>query len=285
MDATSLAVAISAGVLAAVNPCGFAMLPAYVSMLATAGEEPPAVRVRLLRALAFAGAMTLGFVAVFGAFGALAAPAADWVGTRLPWATIVIGAVLIGLGIWLLAGKELPSPVPKTSAPRLGQRFWPMTLFGMSFAVASLGCTIGPFLAVVVTSFTTDSVATGVGLFAAYAAGMALVVGTVSIAVATAQQGLVTRLRRAAPVVNRVAGALMVLAGAYVAWYGWYEVRLNNGSAADDDPVIDTAARLQEGLAGVVKDIGPGGFALIGGALAVVAVGVAVLLRRRRARG
>ncbi|GIJ76719.1 Cytochrome c biogenesis protein CcdA [Micromonospora phaseoli] len=257
--------ALSAGVLAAVNPCGFAMLPAYVSLLIT-GENSPATPlsfwVRLRRALALTGAMTLGFATFFGAFGLLAAPAADWLATRLPWLTIIIGLILAALGIWLLAGKDLPSPVAKAAtAPELRQRFWPMFSFGISFAIASLGCTIGPFLAVVITSFTTDSPAAGIGLFIAYAAGMALIVGAVSIAVAAAQQSMIRWMRRAAPLITRTAGALMAIAGAYVAWYGWYEIRIFNG-AITSDPIIDTAATAQTWLATTVNAIGPATLAI-----------------------
>jgi cytochrome c-type biogenesis protein len=275
--------ALSAGVLAAVNPCGFAMLPAYVSLLVT-GESTPATVppfwVRLRRALALTGAMTLGFAAFFGAFGLLAAPVADWLATRLPWLTIVIGLVLAGIGVWLLAGKDLPSPVAKSAtAPALRQRFWPMLLFGISFAIASLGCTIGPFLAVVVTSFTTEAPAAGAGLFIAYAAGMALIVGAVSVAVAAAQQSMIRWMRRAAPRIARAAGALMAIAGAYVAWYGWYEIRVFNG-AITSDPIIDTAANAQTWLATTVSDIGPAGLAVF--LLAFTAVAAAITWWRTR---
>ncbi|NHW87477.1 cytochrome c biogenesis protein CcdA, partial [Escherichia coli] len=89
--------AVGAGLLAAVNPCGFALLPAYLSMLVL-GDEPSAERDALAsvgRAVALTGAMTLGFVAVFGAFGLLAAPAADAVARHLPWVSILIGLALV----------------------------------------------------------------------------------------------------------------------------------------------------------------------------------------------
>src|SRR5688572_8192896 len=191
VDAT-YALALAAGMLAAVNPCGFAMLPAYVSLLVVGDEGAGGTLRPVGRALALAAAMTLGFGAVFGSFGLLAASAADWLVLRLPWVTVVIGVILLLLGLWLLAGRELPSPVPKLrQAPALRRQFASMVLFGGFFAVASLGCTIGPFLLVVVTSFRAGSVTQGVALFVAYAAGMALVVGTVALAVALARQSVV----------------------------------------------------------------------------------------------
>ncbi|BCJ75095.1 hypothetical protein CS0771_46390 [Catellatospora sp. IY07-71] len=284
MDTASYSLALSAGLLAAVNPCGFAMLPAYVSLLVTAEHDGRSPRwpTRLGRALALTAAMTAGFVTVFGFFGLLAAPAADWIATRLPWVTVAIGLILVALGGWLAAGRQLPSPLPKPgTGPRLRQRFWPMYLFGMSFAVASLGCTIGPFLAVVVTAFTTGSAASGAGLFVAYAIGMALVVGAIAVAVAAAQQAAIRWLRRSGSVVSRLGGVLMIAAGAYVAWYGWYEIRLYRGRAAAD-PVVDTAAAVQEWLAQALSTAGPAAIAVTGTALAL-SVTAAVWWRRGRA--
>ncbi len=280
----STGLALSAGVLAAVNPCGFALLPAYVSLLVVgADKERPAPLVALGRALTLTAAMTAGFVAVFGVFGLLAAPAADWLSERLPWLTVAIGVVLTGLGLWLAAGRELPSPIPKINrAPALRRQFGSMILFGMSFAIASLGCTIGPFLGVVVASFTAGSAAQGSILFLAYAAGMALVVGTVAVAVAIAQQSVVTWIRRATPVISRVAGVLMVLAGLYVAWYGWYEIRIR-ANPNSSDPIIDNAGDLQIKLSTFVDGIGATG-AGIALALMVAAIGALAWLRQHRRR-
>ncbi|MDG4789795.1 cytochrome c biogenesis protein CcdA [Micromonospora sp. WMMD1102] len=278
------ALALAAGLLAAVNPCGFALLPAYLSFLVLADDD--AGRSRAIgRALWSTLAMTTGFVAVFGAFGLLAAPVAGLLAQHLPWVGIVVGLALVGFGAWLLAGRELPSAVPKVGAsPELTRRFGSMALFGASYAIASLGCTVGPFLAVVVAGFRTDSIGAGIGLFLAYAAGMALVVGLAALAVALAKVSLVRRLRRAAPVVGRVAGGLLVLAGGYVAWYGWYEIRVFRG-AVDADPVVDTAATVQTTITGWLDSLGPGPIALGFTALLLAGTAAGTTLRvRRRAR-
>lgn len=271
--------ALAAGVLAAVNPCGFALLPAYVSLLVVGetGTAPPRPAAALGRALALTTAMTLGFIAVFGTFGLLAAPAADWLAARLPWLTIIIGVVLAGLGLWLASGRDLPSPVPKMSrAPALRRQTGSMVLFGMSFAIASLGCTIGPFLGVVVASFTT-STTQGIGLFLAYAAGMALVVGAVATAVALAQQTVIAWMRRAAPILSRAAGVIMAIAGSYVAWYGWYEIRIL-ANPDTTDPIIDTAATVQTRLAAFTATIGP---AWIAAAITLLIAATALITRHR----
>ncbi|MEV1330622.1 cytochrome c biogenesis protein CcdA [Micromonospora costi] len=272
-----LLLALTAGMLAAVNPCGFALLPAYLSLL-VAGE--PGTRGAVGRALTAAAGLTLGYVLVFGAFGLALAPLTGWLRPRLPWVTVVLGLLLVAAGVWLLAGRRLPTPGRPTRAPRL-TRSWPsMVLFGAAYAVASLGCAIAPFLATVVTSLQAGSTAAGLALFGAYALGMGLVVAVAALGVALLRDGLVARLRGAGALVPRLSGAVLVAAGGYVAWYGWYEARLAAGRRdALTDPIVVAAARAQRALAETLDAIGP---ALLAAVLAALVVAVAVLSRRNR---
>ncbi|MEV4544407.1 cytochrome c biogenesis CcdA family protein [Micromonospora echinaurantiaca] len=276
--------ALGAGLLAAVNPCGFALLPAYLSVLVL-GDGPAAARAPFApigRALALTGAMTVGFVAVFGTFGLLAAPAADAVARRLPWVSILIGLALVAAGGWLLAGRQLPTFAPRlATGPMVRRRFTSMVLFGAAYAIASLGCTIGPFLAVVVAGFRAGSALSGVGLFLAYALGMGLAVGIAALAVALARESLVRRTRRAAPLLGRLAGLLLVLTGCYVAWYGWYEIRLFAGAGGVDDPVIDAAGTIQTTISGWLAELGPGTVAAVALVLLALSAGAALLRLRR----
>jgi cytochrome c biogenesis protein CcdA len=279
MTGADLALALATGLVAAANPCGFALLPAYLSFLVL--DDAGSRRQAITRALLAAAAMTGGFVLVFGVFGLLIAPVAGSVGKHLPWVTVVIGLALVGLGGWLLAGRQLPALAPKIGPGRTVTRSAAsMVLFGASYAIASLGCTIGPFLAVVVTSFTAGDTLAGMGLFLAYAAGMGLTVGTLAVAVALARTTLIARLRRAAPIVARAAGALLVLAGAYVAYYGWYEIRVFRGDVTAD-PIVDGFGTVQTAVAGWLDGIGVLTVALAFAALVVFAV---ILTRAHRAR-
>jgi len=281
MDALPLALA--AGMLAAVNPCGFALLPAYLGIFVL--DERPGRAAAVGRALRATAAMTLGFAAVFALFGLAVMPVAASVTAHLPWFTVVLGVVLALAGAWMLAGRSLPG----LSVPRIRRRgrearavtdsLPSMAGFGASYAVASLGCTIAPFLAVVVTAFRAGSAVEGGALFLAYAAGMGLVVGAAAVAVALARRGLLDRVRRAGSVLPKLAGGLLLVAGAYVAWYGAWELRVLYADAGSD-PVVEAAGRIQRWLADGVSWLG---WQVFAGALVVlVAVG---LLRRGRRSG
>ncbi|HEX4817164.1 MAG TPA: cytochrome c biogenesis CcdA family protein [Nonomuraea sp.] len=268
-----LALAVTAGTVAAFNPCGFAMLPAYLTLLVAGGGE----RGPVARALGLSAAMTAGFVTVFGLFGLAVSGLAVSAGRYLPWATIVIGVALTALGAWLLSGRELLLRLPGLVAGRPTTSPLSLYGYGLSYAVASLSCTAGPFLAVTSASLSGGGLLGGLAAFVAYALGMGLVVAALSLAVALAQATAVARLRRVLPYVSRAGGALLVLAGLYVAYYGWYEVRVRSGAAAAD-PVVGAVTAVQGWVSDRLAAVHPGWFALTLALLVAAGLGV------RRAR-
>jgi cytochrome c biogenesis protein CcdA len=273
-----LILALAAGALAAVNPCGFALLPAYLSLLVV--DEDAARRRAIGRALLATLGLTAGFVGVFGLVGAVLASAAGWLPARLPWFTMAFGLVLVALGGWLAAGRRPPSlPWRPARAPALTRSLPSMVLFGAAYALASLSCTIGPFLAIVGSSLQASSALDGMVLFLAYASGMGLVVGAAALAVALLRTSLLARVRRSGPALSRAAGVLTLLAGAYVAYYGWYEVRLaTDGPRALRDPVVRTAGTVQQWLAGGLDTAGVTAVSVVFAALLVAGLALA---RRR----
>lgn len=256
------ALALAAGLVAALNPCGFALLPSYLGLVVAAGDGEPGDRAGPLgRALRMSAAMSVGFVGVFGLFGAVVVPLALSVERYLPWATVGIGLALVVAGGWLLAGRELVLPLPRLRGGAPAGSTMSMVGYGVAYAVASLSCTVGPFLAILATSTRTGGVVEGLAVVATYGLGMGLVVAVLAVAIALAQQSVVVSARRLLPYVNRASGLLLVLAGGYVAYYGWYELRVRSG-ADPDDPVVDAAREVQGLLARLVTDVGAGGLAL-----------------------
>jgi cytochrome c biogenesis protein CcdA len=282
-----LGLAFAAGMVAAFNPCGFAMLPAYLTLVIQreGGGQLAAVG----RALAATAAMALGFLAVFGTFGLLTVSLASTVQRYLPYVTLTVGLVLAALGIWLLIGRDLPGVRPLQQLTQRHSTSWAPTArvgsmfgYGVGYAIASLSCTIGPFLAVTGSALRSGSALDGVLAYAAYAAGIALVVAVLAVAVALASSASIDRMRQVLPYVNRISGAVLLVVGLYVAYFGWYELRLFSGAGSADDPVIAAAGRVQRTLAGWVYEHGAWPWLLM---LATLVAGAAATLawRRRRA--
>jgi len=274
------AFALAAGMAATVNPCGFALLPAYLS--AFVGIEHRGGRAGAIgRALTVSLALTAGFVLVFGTFGLIVSPLALRIERYLPWATVVIGFGLLGLGIALLLGRQLIIKIPKFQKGGQDGTLPSMFLFGVSYAVASLSCTIGPFLAVTTSTLRSESWLTGLGVFVAYGVGMGVIIAILTVAVALAKSGVVLRFRNLLPVMNRIAGGLLVVAGAYVAYYGWYEIRVLDG--ATGDPIIDRAIDLQTWLVDRIVPDDPTSFT-IGAVVALATLTGAITITRQVTR-
>jgi cytochrome c-type biogenesis protein len=218
--------AFGVGMVAAVNPCGFAMLPAYLSLYLGAHEQDVGKRLsisRLMQALLVGATVSSGFVVLFGLAGLVISAGATLLLDVMPALGIVIGGVLVLVGIWMLAGRTLHVGAFERFAGRVGNprnmSVPGFFLFGLAYGAASLSCTLPAFLAVIGTSLASGSVLAGVGRFFGFGVGMAAVLVTLTLALAFLKQGLVKWLRRAVPYVQLASAILIVLAGAYVISY------------------------------------------------------------------
>lgn len=252
----AFALAFAAGMVATFNPCGFAMLPAYLAYFLGLDDEGDDTSSAVLQGLKVAGALTVGFVLVFGVAG-FVLTAASGIQEHLSWVTMVIGLLLIALGIAFLLGFEPSVALPHLDKGAGDRQLGSMLLFGISYAVASLSCTIAPFLAVTGGMFgrSDQSFLSGLLVYVTYALGMGLVLGVVTMAVALARQGLVTAMRGAMPYVHRVSGALLILAGLYMSWYGYWESRVFDGKSTRGGPA-EFFFDLNSDLNNWVQDVG-----------------------------
>lgn len=275
VDSVAITLALTAGMIAAFNPCGFALLPAYLALF-LGDQSGRSGSSAVGRALVVGAAVTGGFVFLFGVAGLLISGFAVQVASVTPYLTIVVGPLLAGLGAWLLSGRELTIRLPRWSASA-GSGLLGMFVYGIVYATVSLSCTIPVFLVAVVGVFQSESFFGGVAVLLAYAAGMGLILTSLAVAMALARDGLLRGSRRVLPYLNRVSGALLIAAGLYLTWYGYVELRILSGDLVARGP-IDTVAR----WSGEISTAIDANVALIVWAgLAVVALGAGVVLARR----
>lgn len=251
-----LALAFASGMLATVNPCGFAMLPAYLGyFLGVEGGERN-VRASVSRSLGVGLSVSGGFLLVFSAVGVaiyhLSASVYEWV----PWATIVIGVVLVVLGVAMLRGFEPVVALPKLNRGGRSRDGQSMFVFGVSYAVASISCALPLFTGAVAGTFRRENLVSSLAVFVAYSLGMTLVLLVLTVSMGMARQGIVRSLRRALPYVTRASGLLLVVAGAYLAHYGWYERRVRAGDGGDGSPLVDTVTDWSSSIAQWVTNVG-----------------------------
>lgn len=245
-----LATSLTAGLLAAINPCGFVLLPTYlVYFLGMENLRGGAERASVLRAMKVSLAVSAGFMSIFVAIGAITKLSTDWFVDKAQWLSLVIGACLFVLGIAMLFGYRLPFTTPRLDVGHRDRSVRSMFVFGLAYAVASIGCTIAPFTGVVLGSFSTRGVRTGITAIVLYGIGMGLVVTALTITLALANTALLRVLRRGMAWVEQAAGVLLVLTGTYLCWY-WYS-SLTDGTGG---AVVAKAEDWQARLSGFVQD-------------------------------
>ena len=222
-----LGFAYAAGMVSAVNPCGFVMLPAYLGLYLGVNDKDAArvnPLVHVFRALKVGGAVTLGFVVLFGAAGILMS-----VGARaavvdiLPYLGLVIGIALALAGSWMVGGGKLYTGFAAQAASRIGDpgqvNAKGYFLFGLSYGIASLSCTLPIFLSVIGTSFAVSEIGTSLGQFILYAVGMGTVILALTLGMAFFKGAMLGTLRKALPYVQPIGSWLMVVAGSYIVFY------------------------------------------------------------------
>lgn len=273
------ALAFTAGLVATVNPCGFAMLPAYLSYFMGLNDDGVAQggAAAVRRGLGIGAVVSGGFLLVFGVVGLLVTAGLQSIIDFIPWASIVIGGLVAILGIAMLAGYEPVVSLPKFGKAKEGRRSSAVFAFGVSYAVASLSCTLPIFLVVVAGAIPRANLLSGVLVFLVYGIGMSLVLVVLTLALALGKQRLVGWLRRSAGYVNRVSGAIMLLAGAYIIWF--WTTNLSDPLAASGP--ITTVEIWSSRLTNLIGDR-PLAWGLgLGGALALAVAYVLVQQRRR----
>ncbi len=145
MSDVPLAFAFSAGILATLNPCGFVMLPAFVSYQLGTRDGESALAQRAASAVRLSASATAGFLVVFALTGIVFALGGRALMRLVPEVAIGIGLVLIAVGIAGLLGKTISLPIPTPTRARYERGVFPGFMFGIGYAVASLSCTLPIF--------------------------------------------------------------------------------------------------------------------------------------------
>jgi cytochrome c-type biogenesis protein len=213
----SLWIVFTAGIIAAFNPCGIAMLPSYISYLIGAdsdGKKLPLLS-SIVKGIGLGLAMTIGFLIIFVSSGILINIVGRGLTAYLPVISLIIAVILVLLGLAMLFEKHLPV---KTISFQVKPGKWSIFLYGIAYALASLGCTLPAFLLVIVQSINHGTI-TVVSNFIVYSVGMGLVVTTITAASLVSRQYIQQFLSKYIPVVKTLSAIIIFLTGLYLIYY------------------------------------------------------------------
>ena len=222
----------AAGMVSTVNPCGFAMLPAYLGLYLGAADAAGGVASttsRVRQAIIVGLLVTSGVLLLFGTVGIVLSAGLTTIRSVIPWLGLIIGVVLTFAGAWVLLGGKLNIGAFSRAASHMGDarktNLRGYFLFGLSYGTASLSCTLPIFIAVVGFG-TTTSFLSALGQFIIYGLGMGTVILVLTLGMAVFKGAMVGGLRKALPYIQPVSAAIMLLAGSYIVFY-WLTLGLD----------------------------------------------------------
>jgi len=204
-----IVVLFGAGVASFLAPCIVPLLPAYLGIIA--GEA--AQRRDAARAVPATIIFVLGFGVVFAGLGAAAGQLGSSLQDVQDWVQRVGGVIVIVMGLALLGVVRGPFSRERrlVAVPAGGGRLRPFVV-GVAFGAAWTPC-VGPLLAAALTvAARGGEPGRGALLLLAYALGIGVPFLLAALGLASSP-GLAERLRRIAPIVERVAGVLLVALG------------------------------------------------------------------------
>ncbi len=216
--------AFALGAVAAFNPCGFALVPAYLGLYLRDDVTGSAVNARLSRSVSVAVVVGASFTALFGAVGAVFSLGSALIVRSLPWIGLGVGVVLVLIGGLVLSGRPVVSSLPGRLAARVGMAASSSGVrgyaaFGLAYGAASLGCTLPLFLALMGTATATSGRWSAPIAFVLYGAGMAAALGVLTVVAGVASFGVLQRVRGFVHIVTTLSAGLLLLSGAYVVYY------------------------------------------------------------------
>ena len=263
------------GVLAAVNPCGFVLLPTYlIFFLGTREETELTTSERMRRALVVSSGISIGFLALFFVIGVISRLFTQWIELNAKYASLAIGIVLVIGGARMLTGWT-----PKFALPQIGgvqtKTFRATVIYGVAYAIASIGCTIGFLTTAVFGSIALHGFISGVFSILLYGLGMAMLVTALTVSLAFAKTGIVTMIKNRLHIVQRLGAIFVTITGIYLVLY-WYAAISEERSTS----FVTRIERWQTSVASFLQQQGAYRLAIV----LTLIVTVAIVVSRRKTR-
>jgi len=244
LDIILISFTFTAGIIAFLNPCGFIMLPAYISSHIEKTFQLQSTNIvsnndnnrkfqfslrKLVYGLVVGLVTTVGFITIFFAAGVGISYIGIKIAKLFPWVAFASAILVIGIGIAKLSGKSMYINISasrfflRKNKSKNGLRkmdYYYFILFGIGYAIVSLNCTLPLFLFLVSQGISAGGLVQGSIVFLTYALGMGTMMTIISVLLGISNQTFArvysTKLTRH---MNAITSAVLIIAGVYLVYY------------------------------------------------------------------
>jgi len=218
----------SSGLIAAFNPCGVLMFPAYIGyqlkLINQIDSQKSIIFALIIKALSLGIFTSLGFVVLFGSMGLLLGLFGSLIRAWIPLLGLIIGILLIIIGIFFLGFRTKINIIFLSRASSIGSGIknqnLGMFIFGIGYGIASLSCALPIYLASI-------GLVLGTGLdiiniifnSLIYALGMGVVMIATSVGVVVFKHSINSFVSKISRSVEFIGSIMMIIAGIFIIHY------------------------------------------------------------------
>lgn len=214
LDPLSLLFVFTSGVFALFSPCGFPMLPGYVSYYIGTNAS-------LGKAFPGGVACTLGLVTVFSIIGVIADALGSLITYYISLLELVAGLATIFLGLSMILKIRIPMfSIPVKAPKRRG--LIGIYLYGVTYGMATLACSAPIFFSILSIAIAAGGLLNGILTFTVYAIGMGLPLIIITILLVNTKKMFLKRIMKMMPWIEKLSGIILVSIGVYLIYFYLY---------------------------------------------------------------
>lgn len=212
--------ALISGFLTFLTPCGFAMLPAYISYYLGRSDQFQSLSLgrRIFKGATPGFWAGLGIVSIFALIGTAIVVLGNTVKLFIPWLTMLGALFIIFLAFLMISGRnssiKLPFKLTRTS--KSDQNFY---IFGVIYGLAVMSCSLPIFLAVTLGALSARGIQGGLFIFGLYAGAAAVSMVIFSLLLSIMREAILRWLGKVFPYFQKAAAFVIIGAGVYLIYY------------------------------------------------------------------
>ncbi|MDC0960795.1 cytochrome c biogenesis protein CcdA [Dehalococcoidia bacterium] len=221
-----------AGVLAAFNPCGIVMLPAYLGMYINSSKSNSNVSFskKLTNASSIILFVGMGFILLFSIVAILISFSSNLVGSLIPYISILLSLIIIYFGVSELQGKSIFSTFITSFSSKIGNPGkttpYGFLLFGISYGLASVGCALPIFVSMLTKTLSSTTFISPIIDFFLYSLGMISVIAILTI-ITVFSTNLTRKISSAfRSQSHNLFGIFLSFAGVFMLMYWLYDLKI-----------------------------------------------------------
>jgi len=204
------------------------MLPAYIGIFITDKnlQKDQKTISYLQSAIIVSISMGLGFLLVFGSIGIIISLSRDIISEYVDlfhWLGFILGFLLIFTAIYLSSGKKIYFHKPQSLSSKIKinsrVKFTNYFFFGISYALASISCTMPIFLALIGSSIAREGFVYGFYQFLVYSAGMTVMIIIITVTISIFKSTFLDKFKKSSKYLDIVSSYILIIVGGYLIFY------------------------------------------------------------------